>query len=45
MIDEYEAYIKRFQAETQDRMETDGSLNLEGLPPGSSLEMCFVLVS
>ncbi|GAX72785.1 hypothetical protein CEUSTIGMA_g241.t1 [Chlamydomonas eustigma] len=43
MLEEYEEYEKRFKAELHDRIARDGALDLDDLPPGSALEMCFVL--
>ena len=45
MIDEYDAYLQRFKAELLDRTSKDGQIDLDDLPAGSALEMCFILVS
>ena len=45
MVEEFEAYERRFKAEFLDRIDRrTGDLDLDDLPPGSSLEMCYLLV-
>ena len=45
MVEDYEAFERRFRAEFQDRVnKRTMDLDLDDLPPGSSLETCFLLV-
>lgn len=43
MVEEYEAYTKRFWAAVHEHME-GGALNLDDLEEGSPLELCYYLV-